>query len=59
MTPREGMGEIDLDPATSAEANETVLAAEFYTETDDGLKKPWRGRVWLNPPCVLLELVLP
>jgi ParB family transcriptional regulator, chromosome partitioning protein len=35
---REVMGEIDLDPATSAEANETVLAAEFYTETDDGLK---------------------
>lgn len=44
------MGAIDLDPATSVEANETVKAARIYTEGDDGLKKPWKGRVWLNPP---------
>jgi phage N-6-adenine-methyltransferase len=47
---REVMGAIDLDPATSAEANETVRATQFYTEADNGLERPWKGRVWLNPP---------
>jgi hypothetical protein len=47
---REVLGGIDLDPATSAEANETVKAAKFYTEADDGTIQPWKGTVWLNPP---------
>lgn len=47
---REVMGEIDLDPASSSVAQNTVQAKRFYTKDDDGLSVEWRGRVWLNPP---------
>jgi phage N-6-adenine-methyltransferase len=47
---RQVLGEIDLDPASSEQANATVQAQRYYTDADNGLLKPWRGRVFLNPP---------
>ena len=47
---REVLGTIDLDPASSELANETVQATKFYTAEDDGLAHEWHGNIWLNPP---------
>lgn len=47
---RKAMSGIDLDPATSEVAQQTVKAKRYYTADDDGLTKQWRGRVWMNPP---------
>lgn len=44
------MGAIDLDPASSKQAQEIVKAEKFFTEQTDGRKQEWHGRVWLNPP---------
>lgn len=47
---RSVLGKIDLDPASSATAQETVKATSYFTEADNGLEQKWKGRVWLNPP---------
>lgn len=44
------MGGIDLDPASSAEAQSWIQALTYYTQQDDGLQQHWCGRLWLNPP---------
>ena len=43
-------GGIDLDPASSRLANETVGASSFFVKNDNGLNELWNGRVLLNPP---------
>ena len=49
------LDEVDLDPASSEDANQTVGAQGIFTEDDDGLKQSWDldrypSRVFLNPP---------
>jgi hypothetical protein len=45
----EALGPFDLDPCAPV-MRPWDMAARHYTVADDGLSKPWEGRVWLNPP---------
>ncbi len=44
-----GADSFDLDPASAID-QPWATARAHYTELDNGLIKPWFGRVWLNPP---------
>ncbi|MBF2754654.1 MAG: hypothetical protein ISN29_05270 [Gammaproteobacteria bacterium AqS3] len=55
---RGSMGTIDLDPASSEEANRHVKATRFYDKDQDGLSQYWEGNVWLNPPYRRSEIHL-
>lgn len=52
------LGNIDLDPASSAWSNKIVKATHFFTKKVDGLKHRWIHpyrkfnpcSIWLNPP---------
>lgn len=52
---RRTFGEIDLDPASSKEANHLIKAKKIFTRQDNGLKKTWHGRIFLNPPGGLCD----
>ena len=48
---RRVMGEIELDPASSDEANRVIQAQRYYTIVTDGLSKTWNAKtLFLNPP---------
>lgn len=47
----DGLGlTFDLDPASPEGGGDCVPALAKFTKADDGLSRPWHGRVWLNPP---------
>ena len=43
------LGRFDLDPCAPV-CRPWDTASRHYTVLDDGLKKSWFGRVWMNPP---------
>lgn len=52
LTPPEilrALGPFDLDPCAPV-VRPWDMAAAHYTVRDDGLSRPWAGRVWCNPP---------
>lgn len=52
LTPPEiikSLGSFDLDPC-SPMPRPWDTAAKHYTLADNGLRQPWEGRVWMNPP---------
>jgi hypothetical protein len=44
-----GLGEFDLDPCSPI-VRPWDTAKTHYSIDDNGLKKEWFGRIWLNPP---------
>lgn len=44
------MGKIDLDPCSNSAEAPNVPAKHHFTAADDGLSRPWFGRVYMNPP---------
>ena len=45
----EALGDFDLDPCGAP--NHPLAAKTFLLENgDDGIRDPWVGRVWCNPP---------
>jgi hypothetical protein len=52
LTPPEilaALGAFDLDPCAPV-VRPWAMARHHFTVRDDGLSKPWAGRVWCNPP---------
>src|SRR5688572_17970115 len=44
------LGTFDLDPCACSTPRPWPTARRHYALPRDGLKMPWIGRVWLNPP---------
>lgn len=44
------LGHIDVDPCAESHRVKNIPAKTHYTEKQDGLSRPWPGRVFVNPP---------
>jgi hypothetical protein len=44
------LGTFDLDPCAAPEPRPWPTATEHYVRSQNGLKLPWKGRIWLNSP---------
>jgi len=52
-TPRDLFDELDSEfnfDVDVASTDENALCEKHYTKEQDGLKQPWSGNVWCNPP---------
>lgn len=49
-------GMIDLDPCCEDSNNPNVVARDYYTHIEDGLKQEWYGKVFVNPPYSATKL---
>ena len=53
LTPRhvlDALGSFDLDPCAAPVESGWLTADKHYRLPDDGMRLPWQGRVWCNPP---------
>lgn len=44
------LGMFDLDPCSPADGPLHGQATQWFSKNDDGLRQPWHGRVFMNPP---------
>ena len=44
------LGRFDVDPCACMAPRPWSTADRHFTREDDGMSRPWYGRVWLNPP---------
>jgi len=49
---------IDLDPASSEDAQQIVKAKRYYTKEQNGLDHEWTGTIWMNPPYSMPDIQL-